>query len=181
MPANAPIPQVQPTTMNDPVINFAKGKFKSTSPILLMFFCIENLLLPAPAPAESGRPVRTNRNGQIAQLQETSDLLGQGLVKKMAGTGGKRTRNQLVDNIPENLPENEMAPPVKAKRQRLNKVSPLSLYVPSVSSTISRLQAQPMLYHLVFPSGLLTTPMNHSEWRPGQIWICLSLIYSKVL
>ena len=75
-----------------------------------------------PVPAASGRPVRSNRNGRIAQLQETSDLLCQGLVKKIAGTGGKRMRNQL-DNVPENLPENEMAPPVKAKRQRLNKVS----------------------------------------------------------
>ena len=46
-------------------------------------------LAPAPAPAESSHPVQTNHNGRMAQLQETSDLLGQGLAKKMAGTGGK--------------------------------------------------------------------------------------------
>jgi len=114
--------------MNNPAISLTKGiQIYITSP-LLTFSIIENLM-PAPAPAESSRPVRTNRNGRMAQLQETSDLLGQGLAKKMAGTGGKRTRNQL-DNAPENLPENEMAPPVRAKRQRLNKVLPIPLDVP---------------------------------------------------
>jgi hypothetical protein len=68
----------------------------------------------------TGRPVRANRGGRIAQLQETSDLLGQGLIKKMTGTGSKRPRNQL-ENAPDDLPESAMAPPVKAKRQRVNK------------------------------------------------------------
>jgi hypothetical protein len=39
----------------------------------------------------------------------------------MTGTGGKRPRN-LLDNAPEDLPESVMAPPLKAKRQRLIKV-----------------------------------------------------------
>jgi hypothetical protein len=83
----------------------------------LFIFTAENQL-PTVA---TGRPVRANRGGRIAQLQETSDLLGQGLAKKMTGAGSKRPRNQL-DNAPESLIESAMAPPVKAKRRRVNKV-----------------------------------------------------------
>ena len=86
--------------------------------------------MPAPVPTANSRPVRNNRNGRIAQLQETSDLLGQGLARKIAGTGGKRTRNHL-DNAPNDLPENDMAPPIKTKRQRVGKVNlfPLCLFL----------------------------------------------------
>jgi hypothetical protein len=53
-------------------------------------------------------------------MQETSDLISEGLTRKVTGQG-KRTRNQL-DNAPDGLPDNEMAPPAKSKRQRVNKV-----------------------------------------------------------
>jgi len=69
----------------------------------------------------NGRPVRANRGGRVVQLQETSDLLCQGLAKKIAGVSGKRVHNQL-DNAPDNLPESDMAPPTKTKRQHVNKV-----------------------------------------------------------
>ena len=74
-----------------------------------------------PSTGTTGRPVQSNRGGRMIQLQETSDLLGQGLAKKMSGTGNKRPRNQL-DNAPDDLPESIMAPPLKTKRQRVNKV-----------------------------------------------------------
>jgi hypothetical protein len=55
-------------------------------------------------------------------MQETSDLISEGLTKKVTGqAGGKRVRSQL-DNAPNGLPDNDMAPPTKSKRQRLNKV-----------------------------------------------------------
>jgi hypothetical protein len=57
----------------------------------------------------------------MAQLQQTSALISEGLTKKLTGGTGKRSRNQL-NNAPEGLPENDMAPPAKTKRQRLNKV-----------------------------------------------------------
>ena len=74
-----------------------------------------------PTTGATGRPVRANRGGRLAQLLETSELLSQGLGKKLAGTGSKRPRNQL-NNAPDDLPDNTMAPPLKAKRQRVNKV-----------------------------------------------------------
>lgn len=76
----------------------------------------------APTTGAAGRPVRANRGGRLAQMLETSELLGEGLGKKLAGTGSKRPRSQLND-APEDLPDNMMAPPLKAKRQRVNKVS----------------------------------------------------------
>lgn len=46
----------------------------------------------------------------------------------MTGAGNKRLHNQL-DNAPASLPDNSMAPPVRAKRQRLNKVSSKHLLI----------------------------------------------------
>jgi hypothetical protein len=80
----------------------------------------------------------------LAQLQETSELLGQGLGKKLAGSNSKRPRNQL-DNAPDNLPDNAMAPPPKAKRQRVNKVLFFEIDIipmPSGDWSLSRLPVQ---------------------------------------
>lgn len=66
-----------------------------------------------------GRPVRSNRGigGQRAQLEKASTIVGEGLLNKV--TGQKRDRNNLTD-IPENLPENDLAPPIPTKRARTN-------------------------------------------------------------
>jgi hypothetical protein len=70
--------------------------------------------------ATSGRPVRSTRGtgGQRAQLERTSVIVGEGLLNKV--TGQKRDRNNLVA-IPENLSENDLAPPIPAKRARTTK------------------------------------------------------------
>jgi len=67
--------------------------------------------------------VRINRGGRIAQMQETSDLICEGLTRKVTGAGAKRPRNHLENSAPDTLPDNDMAPPAKAKRQRVNKVT----------------------------------------------------------
>jgi hypothetical protein len=59
--------------------------------------------------------------GRLAQLQETSDLISSGLMRRMAGTSNKYSHNWL-DNALDGLLDNDMAPPAKAKRQHLNKV-----------------------------------------------------------
>lgn len=63
------------------------------------------------------RPIRSTRGvgGQRAQLEKASTIVGEGLLNKV--TGQKRDRNHLTD-IPENLPENDLAPPIPAKRAR---------------------------------------------------------------
>jgi hypothetical protein len=106
-----------PGTNHDP----AKGKLwikfscRKTS-----FSITENQTLTT---GTASRPVRANRGGRLAQLMETSKLLGQGLGKKLAITtaGSKRPRNQL-NNASDDLPDNMMAPPLRAKRQCVNKV-----------------------------------------------------------
>jgi hypothetical protein len=80
-------------------------------------FMTENQVPTAP----SGHPIRNKCGGRLAQLQEISDLISEGLVWKITGAGGKRSWQ--LDNVPESLPDNDMAPPTKAKRQRLNKVT----------------------------------------------------------
>jgi hypothetical protein len=69
----------------------------------------------------NGCLVHANHGGRVAQLQEMSDLLCQGLAKKIAGVSGKRVHKQL-DDAPDNLPESDMAPPTKMKHQHVNKV-----------------------------------------------------------
>jgi hypothetical protein len=69
-----------------------------------------------------GRPVRSNRGtgGQRAQLEKASAIVGEGLLNKV--TGQKRDRNYLIGpGIPEDLPENILAPPVQTKRARVYK------------------------------------------------------------
>lgn len=64
-----------------------------------------------------GRPFRSNRGtgGQLAQLEKASAVVGEGLLNKV--TGQKRDRNNLI-NIPEDLSENDLAPPIPTKRPR---------------------------------------------------------------
>ena len=66
----------------------------------------------------TGQPVRSNRGigGQRDQLEKASAIVGQGLLNKV--TGQKRDRSNLIA-IPEDLPENDLAPPVPNKRARL--------------------------------------------------------------
>lgn len=68
----------------------------------------------------SGRPLRSNRGigGQRAQLEKASAVVGEGLLQKV--TGQKRDRNNLI-TIPEDLSENDMAPPIATKRARISK------------------------------------------------------------
>lgn len=70
---------------------------------------------------DPGRPVRSNRGigGQLAQLEKASVIVGEGLLNKV--TGQKRDRNNLV-TIPEDLSENDMAPPIPTKRARNSKL-----------------------------------------------------------
>jgi hypothetical protein len=69
----------------------------------------------------SARPVRSNRGigGQLAQLEKASAIVGEGLLNKV--TGQKRDRNALIDDVPQNLSENDLAPPISTKRARINK------------------------------------------------------------
>lgn len=78
----------------------------------------------------SGHPVRSNRGqgGQREQLEKTLKIM-QG---DTAG-GKKRSRaERVLDDVPEDLPQNDMAPPLKMKRQRRNVVS-LSFLLISVA------------------------------------------------
>lgn len=70
--------------------------------------------------AATGRPVRSNRGigGQRDQLEKASAIVGEGLLNKV--TGQKRDRNN-VTSIPEDLTENDLAPPIPTKRQRVAK------------------------------------------------------------
>jgi hypothetical protein len=67
------------------------------------------------------RPVRSNRGigGQRAQLEKASAIVGEGLLNKV--TGQKRDRNTLTNDIPQDLLENNLAPPISTKRARINK------------------------------------------------------------
>ena len=71
-------------------------------------------------------------------MQETSDLISEGLTRKVTGQG-KRTRNQL--DAPYGLPDNHMAPPAKSKRQRVNKVLSQLLSFP-ILNILSRPRVQ---------------------------------------
>jgi hypothetical protein len=66
------------------------------------------------------RPVHSNRGtgGQRAQLEKASAIVGEGLLNKV--TGQKRDRNNNIA-IPEDLSENDMAPPIPTKRARTSK------------------------------------------------------------
>jgi hypothetical protein len=68
----------------------------------------------------SSRPVRANRGigGQQTQLEKASAIVGEGLFNKV--TAQKRGRSKLVA-IPENVSENDMAPPIPTKRARISK------------------------------------------------------------
>jgi hypothetical protein len=81
------------------------------------------LLRPTHAPilytgTDPGRPKRSTRGvgGQLAQLEKASIIVGEGLLNKVKGQ--KRDQNNLID-IPENLSENDMAPPIPKKRARM--------------------------------------------------------------
>ena len=56
--------------------------------------------------------------GQRSQLEKTAAIVGKDLLDRV--TGQKRSRNNLVATVPEDLPENSLAPPVQ-KRPRNNK------------------------------------------------------------
>lgn len=75
----------------------------------------------------TGRPIRSNRGvgGQLAQLEKASSIVEKGLLNKV--TGQKRDRNNLVD-IPEDLNENNLAPPIPTKRARTSKVVSIFLF-----------------------------------------------------
>lgn len=62
------------------------------------------------------RPVRSNRGigGQRAQLERAADIVGEGLLNKVMGQ--KRDRNNVA--IPEDISENDLAPPMPTKRAR---------------------------------------------------------------
>jgi hypothetical protein len=66
---------------------------------------------------DQGRPIRSTRGigGQRAQLEKASMIVEEGLLNKVKGQ--KRDRNNLTD-IPENLPENDLAPAIPSKRAR---------------------------------------------------------------
>ena len=70
---------------------------------------------------EEGRPIRANRGvgGQRSQLEKIAAIVGKELLNKI--TGHKRSRNNVVDDIPDDLPENNLAPPVPlgTKRQKI--------------------------------------------------------------
>jgi hypothetical protein len=78
-----------------------------------------------------GRPVRSNRGigGQRDQLEKASAIVGQGLLNKV--TGQKRDRNDLIAAIPENLPENDLAPPIPTKRARITSKAVIIIHLSS--------------------------------------------------
>ena len=95
-----------------------------------------------PLYAGAGRPVRSNRGigGQRAQLEKASTIVGEGLLNKV--TGQKRDRSNLgAVLVPEDLPENDLAPPIPNKRARINTskavISFLSSTVLSLTCTLS--------------------------------------------
>lgn len=125
-------------------------------------FLTENQLLATTGP--TGRPVRANRGGRLAQMMETSELLCQGLGKRLAATGGKRPHNQ-VNSAPDDLPDNTMAPPLKAKRRRVNlKVFFFKFNITSVPSGDRLLQTSNPVVNTVSESANPPFPIaNHSE------------------
>ena len=63
----------------------------------------------------SGRPLCSNHGigGQRAQLEKVSAVVGGGLLQKVMGQ--KHDQNNLI-TIPEDLSENDLAPPIATKR-----------------------------------------------------------------
>lgn len=88
---------------------------------------------PYSGTAVPGRPVRSNRGigGQRDQLEKASAIVGEGLLNKK--TGQKRDRNNLNASTPENLCENDLAPPIPTKRARVSTSSKVIILISFVS------------------------------------------------
>ena len=68
----------------------------------------------------SGWPLRSNCGigGQRAQLEKASAVVGEGLLQRVMGQ--KRDQNNLI-TIPEDLSENDLAPPIATKCAQISK------------------------------------------------------------
>lgn len=117
--------------------------------------------------ATSTRPIRSTRGsgGQRAQLEKTSSIVGEGLLNKVAGR--KRDRNNLID-VPGNLSENDLAPPIQTKRARITKnVSITNFFRNQYIANCIRNQYISSIGHSANQSSCPTRPASPSSPQAG--------------
>ncbi|PPQ74331.1 hypothetical protein CVT26_004248 [Gymnopilus dilepis] len=90
------------------------------------------------------------QGGVVQQLQKTSNIVGAALEKQTQGKTASKKRHYELDNAPENLPVNSMAPP-QGKRQRKNE----GWMIPPPDAP---LRAQAPVPQQSLPPGLTPTP-----------------------